>query len=427
MRSEKISLSLSITIFYSTITFAIVFSSLLLTKSLVVRYTLINYSSTISNEFSHVLANSMGSGLRSGQKSRVFNEYTIIYGKETISDPYDIKSDIKMPQRFPEIDYLQGAPYVFVSLGKVDGKELVLVAPAYQLKVLENTLNFFTILLSFASAIVVIVVGLLFSSEVLNPLKKISSQLEKVKVSKLNTEIPEQRYREYQHLVDTLNSMLSRLKDGFERQEQFVSDASHELRTPLSSILANLKMLLRWGKDDPKVLNDSLEDMKISVKKLNSMVESLLNLSKGKMEINLENVDLKKVAEEIVEENQSIHSDFDFQIVGKGSAKTDISGLKEILSILVSNAVRYSSGTKKIVISVENDKVSVEDFGIGISQDEIAHIFDRFYRADYSRSEKGFGIGLSIAKKIADAMDAQIKVQSKVRKGSKFTVEFSNR
>ncbi len=427
MRSEKISLSLSITIFYSAITFAIVFSSIFLTKSLVVRYTLINYSHTISSEFSRIFENSMGNGLRSGQRSKVFNEYTVIYGEKIVSDPYDIKSYIKMPQRFPEISYLQGAPYVFVSLGKIEGKELVLIAPAYQLKVLENTLNFFTILLSFASAIVVVMVGLLFSSEVLNPLKKISSQLEEVKVSKLDTKIPEQRYREYQHLADTLNSMLLRLKDGFERQEQFVSDASHELRTPLSSILANLKMLLRWGKDDSKVLNDSLEDMRVSVKRLGSMVESLLNLSKGNLEVNLEDVNLKEIAEEVREESEELYSNFDFQVVGSGSAKTDNSGLKKILRILVNNAVRYSSETKKVIISVGNDKISVEDFGIGIGEDMIDHIFDRFYRADYSRSEKGFGIGLSIAKKIADAMNAQIKVQSKIGKGSKFTVEFSNR
>ncbi len=425
-KTKRVSLSLSLTVFYSVITFAIVFSSIFLTKSLVVRYSLINYSNTISKEFSHVFENPMSMKRRNGKRSRILSEYTIISGDKIISDPYNIKDYIKMPDKFPEIESIGGDPYVFVNFKNVDGSSFVLIAPAYQLKVLENTLNFFTLLLSFASAFVVVVVGLFFSNKVLSPLKKISTQLEKVKISKLDAKMPDQRYREYQQLADTINSMLLRLKDGFERQEQFVSDASHELRTPLSSIFANLEMLSRWGKDDPRVLDDSLEDMKMSVKRLSSMVEALLRLSKGNLEVNFEKVDLREIAKEIKMESETLYPDFDFEIKGNGKAKTDANGLKEILRIFISNAVRYSFSMKKVIMWVEKDRISVEDFGIGMNKEALEHIFDRFYRADNSRSQEGFGIGLSIAKKIADAIGARIEVESEDGKGSKFSLVFLN-
>ena len=423
-KTKRVSLSFSLTVFYSVITFAIVFSSIFLTKSLVMRYSLINYSNMISKEFSHVFKNPMSMNRRNGKMSKILSEYTIISDHEIISDPYNIKDYIKMPDRFPKIESVEGDPYVFVNFKNVDGSSFVLIAPAYQLKVLENTLNFFALLLSFVSVFVVIVVGLFFSNKVLSPLKKISTQLEKVKISKLDAKIPDQRYREYQQLADTINSMLLRLKDGFERQEQFVSDASHELRTPLSSVFANLEMLLRWGKDDPKVLDDSLEDMKRSVKRLSSMLEALLKLSKGNLEVNFEKVDLREIAEEIKMESKTLYPDFNFEIKGNGKAKTDASGLKEVLRIFINNAVRYSSSMKKMIIWVGKGRVSVEDFGIGINKESLEHIFDRFYRIDNSRSQEGFGIGLSIAKKIADVIGVRIEVESEDGKGSKFSLVF---
>jgi two-component system sensor histidine kinase ArlS len=427
MRSERIKLSTSITFFYSLITFSIVFSSLFLMKTLVMKYTIINYSSTISHNYFHPLS-SLVEGNMKGQVTRILNELTIIYGDKILSDPYGIGEKIKIPNTFPFVEEISQDPYIFVEVGEVNGKKIIAVAQAYQLKILQDTLNFFTLFISLAAALVVVGIGLFFSNRTLKPLKKISKELEKVRISRLDRELPKQKYEEFQQLVDTLNSMLKRLKMGFDRQEQFISDASHELRTPLAATLANLDMLLRWGKDDPKILDESLNEMKTSLKKLHVLVESLLELSRGNAKVYAEEVDLKELAKELAKETEFLHPEFKVEVEAKETekVKTDREKLKEILSILLDNAVKYSNKSKKIIIHVKKASISVEDFGRGMEHKESEHIFDRFYRAEKSRSGTGFGLGLSIAKKIADILNAEIKVESQLGKGSKFTVYVKN-
>ncbi len=421
MHSEKVRLSRKIAFFYSVVTFAILFSSLLLVKNLAIRYSLSNYSSTISKEIIHPLE-AMLSGGRA-KMTKLFQEYTIIYGKEFLSDPYELKGKIKMPENYPFMEEIDGIPYVFVKVGKINSGEIYAISPAYQLQSLESALSYLTILLSIVGAVVVVTIGMIFSAAMLRPLKKLSKTLRRIEDLKTYQELPEQKHKEFQELVDSLNSMLSRLKSGFERQEQFVSDASHELRTPLAALSANLDMLLRWGVNDKEVLINSLNDMKISVERLKKLVSSLLELSRGDAKIEKKELDLVKIAQEIVKEARSLYPDFEIEIDGKGHAFSEEEKVKEIIRIFVDNAFKYSGTRKKIIIHVADGKISVEDFGIGISQQDVKHIFDRFYRADNSRTGLGFGLGLSIAKKLSDLIGARISVTSSVGKGSVFTLE----
>ncbi len=426
MHSEKIKLSTSITFFYSLITFSIVFSSLFLMKTLVVKYTLINYSLTLEKNYIHSL-NSLITGKMKGQTQRILSEFTLIYGDKVLSDPYGITEKIEIPTSFPSIRELPQGPFVFVKVGNVSGKDFVIIAPAYQLKTLEDTLNFFTILFSVFSVTVVIGIGLFFSRKTLKPLKNISKELEEVRIAKLDKELPKQKYEEFQHLVNTLNSMLKRLKEGFERQEQFISDASHELRTPISAILANLDMLLKWGKEDGKILDESLQEMRVSLKKLNLLVNSLLELSRGKTNISVEEFDAEVVVKEVIAEVSRVYPDFEIDVIkeSQNKLKTDREKLKEILTILLDNAIKYSGQSRKILIHIKDSMISVKDFGVGISQQDLKRIFDRFYRLEKSRTSSGFGLGLSIAKKLANLLRAEITVTSEMGKGSEFTIHLT--
>lgn len=435
MRSGKISLILGTTFFYAVVTFSLVFSSLFLTRILVMNYSVINYSRDLEKMYAQPVMNLLtekngqqgrsSGGMGQGpQFPRALGEFSIFYDGKFVNDPFELSGKVSVPRNLPSIESIDGIPYIFVGLLFPDGGKAVLISTAYQLQTIEKTLNFVTLLLSLISTLAVVFTGFFFSKRITLPIRKISAQLEKVKASDLDLQIEEQKYSEYQSLADTLNSMLSRLNEGFSAQDQFVTDVSHELRTPLSAILANLEMVLRWAKDDPALLDESLNEMEESVKKLIRMVETLLGMSKGSGTADLKEIGVRSVVDDVFTEMRKVDGGFDFTVSGDASVKTDAGGFREILKILVENAVKYSGKSRRIIVDINKTGISVKDFGNGIKEDDLPRIFDRFYRTDSSRGGEGFGLGLSIAKKIADSLDLSIAVKSEIGKGSVFTVSF---
>ncbi len=214
---------------------------------------------------------------------------------------------------------------------------------------------------------------------------------------------------------------LKPIKEMVDDQNRFIGDASHELRTPLTAIKSALEVNLT----DKKLLKDCLEQ----VDKLQSLTEGLLQLSKDNPKF--ESVKLAMVIEDAIKvvgpkakpKNITIKS-----IGVSSSVKGDKNSLTDLVTILLDNAVKYSP--KKSTVTVETDKsgFSISDQGIGIEQKDLPHIFDRFYRADSARTKSdggGYGLGLSIAKKIVDANHGSIKVESKLDSGTTFSVTFS--
>jgi signal transduction histidine kinase len=218
-------------------------------------------------------------------------------------------------------------------------------------------------------------------------------------------------------------------------QKRFVADASHELRTPLTSLKTEVEVALR---DKKLKLSDAKELLKsnlIEVDKMKYFTDSLLSLSRyesnGKS-LPMEKVDLAEATRQAIERNMPLAKEKKIsikealpEVVVKGNPQS----LVELISILINNAVKYSPLKKEVSVTVKKDKnhavIEVSDRGIGIADKDIPHIFDRFYRADTSRSKKqvdGFGLGLSIAKSIVDVHKGEIKIVSEIGKGSKFTV-----
>ena len=240
-----------------------------------------------------------------------------------------------------------------------------------------------------------------------------------------------------------LNGLLRRMQAAKLQQMRFVSDASHELRTPIAVIQGYVGMLDRWGKSDEAVLDESIEALKAESEHMKELVEQLLFLARGdsgRTELNLTTFSLASVAGEVWEESRMIDPDHVYTFVQLPTAESSASGLfamegdlalvKQSMRVIVQNAAKYSAPGTTIALSVAATggrvTYSVQDEGVGMSEQDAARAFDRFWRSDEARSggAGGTGLGLSIAKWIVDAHDGTIEVLSSEGVGTRFTVSF---
>lgn len=226
------------------------------------------------------------------------------------------------------------------------------------------------------------------------------------------------------------------VKAAWNKQKQFVADASHELKTPLTVILANNNIMMSHKnskvEDEIKWLQ-STEDEAQHMKKL---IDQMLFLAKSDAESS--KTELTKVNVSEIIEAASLNFEpiafekgilLDCEIEPDIIADSNATMLNQLSHILIDNAVKYSasSGIVKIKLLSRNDKLifSVNNYGNVISKEELAHIFDRFYRAEKSRTTKGYGLGLSIAQNITNCIGGKISVESSEDKGTTFSVEWN--
>jgi signal transduction histidine kinase len=225
---------------------------------------------------------------------------------------------------------------------------------------------------------------------------------------------------------------LEPIEKALENQTRFASDASHELRTPLTAIMTENEVALR-NKNLTKtgavdVIKSNLEE----AAKLKSLSEGLLRLSNGELSHDTSPVSLKHVVDEALSRyaKAAQHNKIKFSNrVSNTSVIGDKDSLIDMISIFVDNAVKYSPAGGSIEINAgrhnKNIVTRIADTGSGINMSDLPHIFDRFYRADSARtkdSRGGYGLGLAIAKKIAEAHGGHIEVSSEVGKGTTFSV-----
>lgn len=236
-------------------------------------------------------------------------------------------------------------------------------------------------------------------------------------------------------LEAAVNNMLKRLEESKRKQIRFVDDASHELRTPIAVIQGYVNMLYRWGKDDPKVMEESIAAIKHESEHMKTLIDQLLFLARGDMErhvIHKMPFDANELLEEVTEESRMIDGAHEYLFETDGQPHpiyADPAMIKQVLRILTDNASKYtpSGGTVKFRACEKDGRVCLEvsDTGIGIPNDELPRIFDRFYRGQNLRggSDSGSGLGLSIAKWIVEEHSGTITAISSEGIGTKLTVE----
>ncbi len=267
-------------------------------------------------------------------------------------------------------------------------------------------------------------------------IKHLAGAINTINAQQLNKQLTiETSQEELKDLAYAINGLLHRINRAYQSQVRFVSDASHELRTPISVIQGYANLLDRWGKHDEKTMQEAIDAIKSETENMKSLVEQLLFLARGDNEtIHMEKTlfDSGKVVEEIVRETRLIdpaHT-FEIEVDGPGYIEADQQLIKQAVRILVDNSIKYTPAGGKIQLKVgkEGDtvKIRVQDNGIGIAPEDVARIFDRFYRSDESRARKtgGSGLGLAIAKWIVDHHDGDYEVLSRVDIGTRITLLF---
>ncbi len=227
---------------------------------------------------------------------------------------------------------------------------------------------------------------------------------------------------------------LSPIEASLEEQKRFTADASHELKTPLTSLRTELEVALRDKKLNlaaaKKLLKSNLED----VVSLTTLSENLMKLNRYSQNLDVAHTktDFNDTLGEAIKKMSFLARKKDIKISDKtGNIKLsgDRQSLTELFTILLDNAIKYSpeKSVVKITSSRSRHKVTVEiaDQGIGIAKADIPHLFDRFYRADTSRSKntsEGFGLGLAIAREIVEGHHGEIQVKSKIGIGTTFSI-----
>lgn len=242
---------------------------------------------------------------------------------------------------------------------------------------------------------------------------------------------------EFYQLAGTFDGMLESLEQAFRRERQFTSDVSHELRTPVSVILAQCEASLNRT-DLSEEQSKEILLIRKKAGEMSQMISQLLLLSRadqGRQQLNKEEINISELTEIIVEEQKmlaqrrkiEVHTEIEPDITGY----LDESFYIRMLDNLISNAVSYGKEGGNIKVTLHQIpsgvRGTVEDDGIGISRDDQVHIWERFYRVDASRTGKEdgshSGLGLSMAKWIAQAHGGNVRVESELGKGSCFTFE----
>ncbi|HEV2963438.1 MAG TPA: ATP-binding protein [Candidatus Angelobacter sp.] len=279
--------------------------------------------------------------------------------------------------------------------------------------------------------------GYWLSSRALAPVRRVTQTARSIGGDELSrrVEVP-QTGDELQFLAQTLNAMLARIESSFKRMTQFTADASHELRTPVTIIRTTAEIALRQKRDE-EMYRKALKEVLEEAERTSSLIDDLLTLARADsaaQQLALAPTNVAEVMEMAFSKTKFLATEkavaVSLQIVRRDLwIEGNQEALLRLFLVLFDNAVKYTpaGGRVSAVLDVVKGRAvfRIQDSGIGIPPEDLPHVFERFYRADKARnSQGGVGLGLAIAKWIADAHAAEIHVESTPGQGSVFTVEF---
>ncbi len=309
------------------------------------------------------------------------------------------------------------------------------------IKNLDNERDFIKVLLIILTGVdtvfifVSVFFGFFMSKRALRPIEKITKHAQEIRVGDLSKRLtisgPDD---ELKRLAETFNAMISSIEVGYEKQNRFTLDAAHELATPLAVINGYVDIIRRWGKDNPDVFTEAITAIKKEITNMNKLLSTLLQLAKGDNEqIKLEKVQfwLNDLMDEVVKDSRIIYENVEIgcEPNEKIEVLADQRLIKQMLRAIISNSIKYAKDTCNIEISScqKNNKaiIKIKDNGIGIGQDALPHIFDRFYRVDKARTRDtgGAGLGLSVVKMIVERHGGEINVESTIGEYTTFIIQ----
>lgn len=277
--------------------------------------------------------------------------------------------------------------------------------------------------------------GWMLARRALRPVDRMTETARRISAEHLTKRVDETGAGdELDRLAQTLNAMLGRLDASFQEMRQFTADASHELQTPLTILKGEMEVALRSPRSPEeyqRILKSALEE----IDRIARLVEGLLLLARadaGVLRMDRRTVDLAQLVEEVYGQARILAEARSLKLgigpVEPISALGDYAHLRRLLLNLLDNAVKYTPPDGQVKISLQSSggwaSIRVEDTGMGISPEDQSRIFQRFYRSAEARSrgEGGAGLGLCIARSIAEAHGGRIEVESTTGRGSTFTV-----
>mgnify|MGYP002732512999 CR=1 FL=1 len=304
-----------------------------------------------------------------------------------------------------------------------------LVQPLQEVSANMAILKWILILITLLAIIPIYLASQLLVRLIVLPIQRLTSTMRRnishARYDKL--EAPDDKKGEIAEMTYTYNSLMDKLKDSYNKQQQFVGNASHELKTPLTIIESYAKLLKRRGFENEEINREALEAITSQTAQMKMMMEQMLELARANetLQLKWETITTTELLTSIIESYRKAYKR-EVNLYGEVfTFKTDVSKLRQIIFILLDNARQYSEG--KIDITVMNDTgitIQVRDYGIGIKEEDIPHIFDRFYRVnkDRNRQTGGTGLGLAIAMDFAELLGGTITVESKIGEGTLFTI-----
>jgi len=320
---------------------------------------------------------------------------------------------------------------------QVSGRKMAALQVGTNRALVDELQGILQTVLGIALALAVLIAGLygwLGTSLVLSPLEKVTEAARSIaNKDDLSRRIPNvARKNEIGVLIEAFNQTLDRLEDIFNKQKRFLADVSHELRTPLTVIKGNAGLLRRMKEPD----EESLREIEVEVDRLTRMVGDLLLLAQaeaGRLDLNMQPVELDVLLTEVLKQARilsmdkvQIHIDEIDQVLVQG----DRDRLKQVLINLITNAIKYTPlGGRvglRLVRAAQMAQLIISDTGPGIPQNDIPHIFERFYRGDKARTRSldgsSYGLGLSIVFWIIKSHGGSIDVKSIEGQGTTFIV-----
>lgn len=331
----------------------------------------------------------------------------------------------------------EGMEFVMVSLPVIwdDGQ-------VYNLQIYENvyflydTFEVLKWILAVSTLIILTVIFLLnriITNAILKPVNKLIDKMKKTDDTSKYTMIEMNRKdtKELRELSEAFNEMMMDLKTHDENQQAFIMNASHELKTPITVISSYSQMIKRFGKTREDVLDEGINAISDETERMKYLTEQLLSFAKVNREdetFQVEPIRIVKLIRNVTARLETVYGrriELAFDN-GEMLGLVDVDTFDQLIKIFLDNACKYSSDTISVNIrELENNVgVTIADKGIGIPEEDIGHIFTRFYRVDKARAREtgGSGLGLSIAQELADLNDISIDVTSRVNVGTTFNL-----
>ena len=303
---------------------------------------------------------------------------------------------------------------------------------------LKKQLRFLFLQLIVMEGIVAVGLAYFISRLISKPIEEIHDIIASINEENIETKrlIVPKKNDEFAIVSQQFNELLDKISFYISQQKHFVEDVSHELRTPVAIVEGHLKLLNRWGKDDPEVLEESLTSSLSEIQRMKTLVQEMLDLSRApqvREQYKDATTEIVATLEQIVTNFKVLYPEFTF-ISDIDTKKEIISPIyrnhfEQVIIILLDNAVKYSTNRKEIIVSVspttEAVEIGIQDFGMGLREEDKKKVFSRFYRVDKARSRErgGNGLGLSIAKELIEGYKGKISVISRLNQGSQFKVK----